>query len=560
MLNDDFLKLEFECRDAQPWKFLKESDVFAVQLPSKQIGYVTVDGYDNSFLSSVTLFPGDKGYRNYMRYNGNYIPDNPNLSEEYFCVTDCLVCNFHSKKDTEGFDEIFVSHREAIRYAKVNHIALRGDSAVPVISKCELNYPASELFTDSDIRDLGHALEAVVALMGILKNTSPEKIGFGKEDTCPLLVKDSNIWTVSSVTPDRSQTEEYPEPCLNDLKLAQIKRLPRRGTWECEVLMIPLDLPDQKDETRTTYPYILIAISPHTRSFLPVNPFSMYERDIDEMMDDCMNGFATEGCIPDYIRVRDDRTMAFFRPFCKKLGIPMDYTGAECFLDDAVDEYLSSISAMNESGDNSNGDDSNDYTDCSEDKHAEEEKVVGLAKMIKTKSDNYLISLPFSLRLNLISDLLGTPYAPKSISKRIEDVLGPTIDDITQEQYKTEYRFYVQDTTGKAYDIVFAGTETIGCMDQFFRDDFMIPSDGIDSVLSFSDGTKYLLGENRKDITPAATLLVQSGLTENMTFKYTCSDLELSGKVISIRKKKQPCVFPNHYNIKGFPKGYFTND
>jgi hypothetical protein len=128
----------------------------------------------------------------------------------------------------------------------------------------------------------------------------------------------------------------------NEIRLANVKRQQRSGSWECELVLFPEPIQNKPYEV-PYYPHILMAVSSETYFLLPSKPVVDYADHAEEVIDHLLECFIQQGWRPDEFRVRDNRTYELLEELAEKLRIPISIDDHLPALDDVEDRMLAQI-------------------------------------------------------------------------------------------------------------------------------------------------------------------------------------------------------------------------
>ena len=337
MIKDKLYELAFEYKKTKLWKKITDTHIFAVKLSDGNTGYISVAGMTGEECL-LALYIGDdafNGWRN-LFYDIDVLYDNPFIMEDYMFSQDCLQCEFTSK-DMLSEEE----YTEARAYARQNGIRVSGANAYPKFEKYMPECFPWKLQNKKDIENLCDALSAAIEAARLIEDSESSFVleqMHDKTEYIPLFELKDDMYMVGSTTIPEYKPYEYPEPELNDIYTARLKKAKKGADWECEILRIPEPVQDKTGDAPLSL-MTLIALEVNSEGICPIAPVKYYTENSLELLDQ-FAGFCLErGIRPRCIKVRDERTYLFFKSFCKRLNIPLSISKDLEVLDRAIEEF-----------------------------------------------------------------------------------------------------------------------------------------------------------------------------------------------------------------------------
>lgn len=332
MATDRMYDLAFQYKKTKLWKKLFDSDIFAVRLSDGEIGYCCIMGMAGE-VNALSLYVGNEGFQSYLSIADLSI--DPDMSDmDYLDVMlqpdllfsqKCLQCEFVSKDELDK-EEL----KEVRAYTKANGIMLRGANAFPHFTKYEPFYFPWHITTEIDERRLCDALEGCLELSALLNTKSKEEIGLsnGTEGakTIPFFEreKDHYILTYTNVLP--KQQIEYPTPMItNDILIARIKKMKKRGVMGCDTMRLPEPVQNEP-ETAPYYPMFLLVVDKDRDRILPMMPFLDFETHPQTIPESFANALLETKVCPKTIITNNEQTYALLQDMCDKTGIQLTLT------------------------------------------------------------------------------------------------------------------------------------------------------------------------------------------------------------------------------------------
>lgn len=339
MYPDRLYELAFAFRKTKLWKYLYDSDLFAVSLPNGEIGYCSIMGLLGEHLA-LALYVGNKGLDSYrLLLDLGERNMSPLKAQEFMLAQNCLQCSFESK------DALTPQELSSARaYAAAHGLTIRGAKAFPQLLRYQPAHYPWPISGQEDLQLIGTALEAALAVSETLKHTQKAQLGFSgdsaQDRSIPLLTasEEGFIWSLHPLPP--RETVQYPEPVLrDDLLRARLKKMKRRrGIWVCDVVMVPH--PTMIDEASApVFPYMLLTAVRETETVLPTEIAPDLESGAELLLGALGNQMLEHG-IPKTIQVTDQRTCALLKNLAEQLGIRLALQPENELLDEMEENLL----------------------------------------------------------------------------------------------------------------------------------------------------------------------------------------------------------------------------
>ena len=339
---DKLYDTAFRYKKAGLWKKLWDNDVFAIKLKSGETGFVSILGKNGEF-NALNLYIGEEGFQSYRKM-ADYATDftrSPFKDHEMLIQQVCLQMALEEK------DYIMPEELDEVRaYAKKYGKRLSGKNAYPQFIKYERFCHPWKVKTEDDMNALYEALETAVLVAEELKHKKPVDIGirrihpFTKE--VPLFeVKGGKLQLIGYALLPQDAEEEYaPVIAESELDVAKLKKLPKKGTWETELITMMNYVQEDLEET-PYYPLLLLVVGSKDGYMLPVPMIERAEKNLQGLLTTFAEGWKKYGTGPKELRCRDERTFALLKYICEKSGIRIKlYKGAMDALDDAEEALL----------------------------------------------------------------------------------------------------------------------------------------------------------------------------------------------------------------------------
>lgn len=330
------------------WRKLWDNHVFAVKLPSGEIGYVSIMGRSGEY-NALGLYIGEEGFRSYRFVaNRDYSACSIFMEHEIMVRQKCLQAAFESRGD------LLPDVQEEVRaYARENGIKLTGKNAYPNLQKIEPYCFPWKVETEEDMEALYTALCASNLLARKIRKSSVTSIGIHrigpKTKDVPLFeINDNELISAGRVPIPGDVKEEYHYVKIeNDIALAAVKKLPKRGVFEAEFICLPQPVQDDPEEP-PYFPFLLFIVKGEDFYALPTTVIRHGEKNPEEVLKNFANTLRKENVRPEEIRCGDERTYALLKDFCEKTEIGIGiYDGVLYALDDAEASMMELSLGMN---------------------------------------------------------------------------------------------------------------------------------------------------------------------------------------------------------------------
>lgn len=334
-------------RNAELWKTLDDSMIFAVRLPGGETGYCCVMGNAGSHYS-LGLYRGDHGFSSYL--STIYIKPTSRLEQfERFQTLMCINCDFENSADSSLSKE----DKEHVRaVAAANKLKIRRPNGWPDIMTIDRGSQMSGVPTEADAADLVAALNAAVAVADELaeKSGSLFSLGFspyqgyapaegGMEIPLVVPMDHGQYEFTTTKTPPYMGSQILVLTYTNEQVIAAIRRIPHKGVFQAR--LVHSQTPVGKRGS-LYYPPMFFMINAKAMTFLP--PFmgeGKMEDAVPTILQQLVNMFSESVYVPKTIEVADDATEGMIADFCKKCDIKI----ARVNRTDAVNEMIEDLFA-----------------------------------------------------------------------------------------------------------------------------------------------------------------------------------------------------------------------
>ena len=338
MKKDDLYEAAFRYKKSKLWNKLWDNDVFAVHLSNGHIGYISIMGKNGEY-NALGLYLDNAGFQSYRIIANAGVSDSEFRNHEMLLQQRCLHMALESAQDLPPEEA-----NEVRAYAKGNGIRLTGKNAFPHFIKYEPNCYPWKIKSESDMSAIYEALIAASLLAEALTKTDKKSLGIfpvGPEsEEVPLFcVSGNEISRIGDAFLPGDLVEEYEYVIAeNQLAVAAVKKLPKKGIWESELTRMLEPAQDSPDEA-PYYPTLLMVVESKSYYILPVPLTAHVEEEPQELLLFYAQAWKELGSCPKELRCRDERTYAILKDFSEKTGVKISiYTKPMRALDAAEDK------------------------------------------------------------------------------------------------------------------------------------------------------------------------------------------------------------------------------
>ena len=323
MASDRLFELAFQYKKTKLWKEMFENQLFAVRLPRRRIGYVSIMGILGEH-NAVALYVGDEGLKSYFT-----------LSSDEFQFLDesdynpSLLNNISLQVAFDGKEYLEPDEIEAAKlYASAHKIRIAGKNAYPHFIKNSAGYIPWRIESEEDEEDLITALEAAIAVAAgpIVNGFDFREFPVINEISCeiPLLEREDNDYTLKMML--LPEVEPYSPPLGESYDAdaaALLKSIPQGGMLLAGLMIIPSPAGwDHSDIP--VIPTCLLVIEDESEMLLPVQPVALYEKRTDVMINKFMEALQAAEVYPSVIKAGDEYTEALLEKWCTDMNIELE--------------------------------------------------------------------------------------------------------------------------------------------------------------------------------------------------------------------------------------------
>ncbi|MCR5077113.1 MAG: hypothetical protein K6A82_03640 [Prevotella sp.] len=342
ILTDKMLSLALDVREAQPWKLIDDSCLFAIRLSSGETGYICVMGNGGEHFA-IGLYIGQQGFSDYLTSLKLEGESQTEMMEKAMSF-DYIMCDF------ENASEIEPETKKRIKaYTDTNGRKIRRPKGWPDFTR---HSPYKALFPITDEKDaqaITEALQAVLALSGKLHETPAETLGFDPKrrypttqggKTVPLLTpaNDGCFEFGTTVLPPMIQNKHEMIPFTNDILAHTLSTQPKGGAIACKFFHLPQPVNNGQEEVPYLMPLILLLNEANGMVF-PIMPTEDNPGNLNYLLTNLAQTFTEQKKAPTEIVVTEQQTQALLKDFCRRCGIRLTLTAPISELEEATEMF-----------------------------------------------------------------------------------------------------------------------------------------------------------------------------------------------------------------------------
>lgn len=300
-------------RDAAPWQWMWDSDVFGVQGPEgEQIGYCCVMGRLGEHFA-LAAYNGSEGLAGLweMREEGPRAQHDPMA---VLVLQNCLMASFEDRT---------MLHARDLETIKALGLKFRGRNVWPQFRSYRPGY-APWFLTPPEGRFLTACLHQALDVAARFRENPallPEP-----EPQSEYLVRvpkkrgDQWVWTETRQRPAPVRRSEAAAPPLDEARLRQLRELPStRGVLQMDYFYTSAMIKGEEDK-RPWYPQVLLAADATSGLILGTEMVRTDEAPA-ALVKQVMDIVARMGQRPDRIEVRQEKARLILKPAAERLGI-----------------------------------------------------------------------------------------------------------------------------------------------------------------------------------------------------------------------------------------------
>lgn len=340
----------FQYKKEKLWKILWDTDIFAVKLKNDEVGYVSIMGHGGEYCA-LALYIGDKGFRSFRALAGGISFTGSEFKDHEFILQQKCLHVALVNRDELAQEEL----EEVCAYAEQKGIKFKGVNAYPQFIKYEPNYHPWEIVKEEEQEALCRAIEVAILLANELRDKTPDALGIQSigPDTLEVPMFDIKegklIQKGSALLPQDEEVHYEPVIATNEIALASVKRLPKNGVWEAELVRL-LEPLKTSEEGAPYYPLLLFVVERESYYVMPIAMVGDDDNEFSELLEKFLECCRDQKICPKEISVRDERTFALLSDFCKKAQVKISISEDDMLaLDDVqaafIDEFIGGVTS-----------------------------------------------------------------------------------------------------------------------------------------------------------------------------------------------------------------------
>ena len=401
---ESLLNVAFSFRKQKLWKKLSESELFAVQLGSGEVGYCCITGAFGEHLA-LTLYIGQTGIDSLRSLNRSF--DLENLFERHEAATAqvCLQCSY------ENLFMLDYAELQLIdQYTKKHGIKLRGKNSCPSF----LTYTAGHIpwmMSEEDYPTIYEALLAAMEVSRLLETTPKRMLGFRDvsfdQQKIPFIQpRDGGFSLGSIMLPPPRMPDDLTPLYRNDILLAKLRKQKKTDqVWAYDIVMQTEPVTDEKNvgcgahrrpKRPPFYPYVQFVLDPIHDFIISTDSVCSLTQEGTDFLETLAQNMLEFG-VPATVQVQNRRAENFLRDLASTVGFQINRVSTL----PQVNEILLDMLCPNEF-DPDKGDTANDEV---------------FQKMMELDDDT-LLSAPVSMRIQFLK-LAKAGLLPDALADRI---------------------------------------------------------------------------------------------------------------------------------------------
>jgi len=317
-----------EFRKIEPWKWVKETDIFGVQNPkTNEVGYCCIMGEMGEVLA-MAVYNGTEGLNGYQQIRkGQVKPEDPDSLH----IQDCLIVSFENK----GFVE-----KEDIQLINKLGYKFRGRNACPMFRSYKPGYFPWFLNRD-EVLSMTDALNQAKDVCLRLKENNkmlhaPQKnqylIRFSE-------TKDGKvIWKDEWREPAPVKIENYSTEPVDEVRVQRIKNSVKQvsAIWEVDFFFAPTPI---REGGRPFFPQAIM-IADHDTGFIHDMHLAQAATCRKEFAEKFISCIEKTSVIPLEILVRKEDVAKLLEPYTSRLNIKLSRTKKLQNVDNAIKSMI----------------------------------------------------------------------------------------------------------------------------------------------------------------------------------------------------------------------------
>lgn len=310
----DLYDAAVEFKEAEPWDWMWDSDLFGVQNPATgEIGYCCVMGRLGEHFA-LGLYLGTEGLQAYRKIAAEDLsPD------DMVQVQRCLMASFEDRK---------LLSEEDLDIIKRLGLKFRGRQAWPVFRSYQPGFFPWYLTSD-EAQYLTLALQQTMHVAMRFQD-DPDMLAPPVEDQYLVRVPEKSVdglqWKDVWLEPRPLERATIPAQAIDAGRLQRLtERIPKRqGIWEFDFSYSPVPARDNPGE-RPYFPHVIFCVDQDSGFVLACHLVSPAET-VSGLAEQVVAAAERMGFLPREIRVRREEVLQAFEPVMSRLGVKLKLT------------------------------------------------------------------------------------------------------------------------------------------------------------------------------------------------------------------------------------------
>lgn len=328
---ETLLNVAFDFRKQKLWKKLLETELFAVQLSSGEVGYCCITGTYGEHLA-LSLYIGQTGIDSLRSLHRSF--DLENLFERHEAATAqvCLQCSYENLYMLDYAELQLID-----QYTKKHGIKLRGKNSCPSF----LSYTAGHIpwmMSEENYPPIYEALLAAMEISRLLESTPKRALGFrdlplGQQEI-PFVQPCDGGFSLSSIALPPPKMVDDPTPSLhNDILLAKLRKQKKTNQiWAYDIVMQTEPVTDEKNVGRGAhrrperppfYPYVQFVMNPSEDFIISTDSACNLTQESTVFLETLAQNMLEFG-IPATVQVQNRRAENFLHDLASKIGFQIN--------------------------------------------------------------------------------------------------------------------------------------------------------------------------------------------------------------------------------------------
>ena len=381
MFSDALIEKALDFRRTKLWKKLTDTNIFAVRHADGAVSYCSVMGMMGDLIA-IAAYQGQAGLDSIRSMLDDRSESDDLGSFEQMMNQDCLMVSFDNKSETIPW---YVSEVED--YCARTGRRLKGRQAYPSFERMRPGVEHWRLEDADEQRRMVEALEAAIEVGDRLTDSMvmPEAMGFQDQlydCEVPMLSREGDgfVWGTQALPPREAASYET-APLPDEMTLARLRKLPKRGRWSARMFMHIEPVADSDGEYVTLerapwYPLALILIENSSGRIVGLDLTEGRERRVSDLGAGFIQAVSEHGK-PACVWAKDERTRALLQGICDAVGVRIELRPDDNPTDEALQNMLEHFTGI-------------DDDEVTEEDYDEMCEVLGSKEMLRSMPDDML--------------------------------------------------------------------------------------------------------------------------------------------------------------------------